>query len=124
MSCFLILIFHHDLKKNKGIVKKHATILKTKRCTCKKVACFCSMCNGIEKYPRAKTDHEAQEQEASTVKGKCAISNRQVEYQAKDINNSEESSNMMNDIFLMDQIIDSIDSKKSDNETYNLMPLL
>src|SRR5260363_285945 len=110
-------------KKNKGIVKKPASTLQTKRRTCKKVAYFCSMCNGIERDPRVKTDHEAQEQEPSTVKGKRAISNCQVGYWPEDINNGEGSSDMMNDIFLMDQVIDSTDGEKSDSESYNLIPL-
>ena len=86
-------------KKNKGIVKKPASTLQTKRRTRKKVACFCSMCNGIERDPRVKANHEAQEQEPSTVKGKRAISNHQVGYWPNNINNSKGSSDMMNDIF-------------------------
>src|SRR5260364_233079 len=81
------------------------------------------MCNGIERDPRVKANHEVQEQEPSIVKGKHAISNRQVGYQPENINNGEGSSDMMNDIFLMDQVIDSTDGEKSDSELYNLMPL-
>ena len=65
----------------------------------KKVACFCSMCNGIERDPRVKATYEAQEQEPSIVKGKHAISNCQVGYRPEDINNGEGSLDMMNDIF-------------------------
>ncbi|RIB13558.1 hypothetical protein C2G38_2197484 [Gigaspora rosea] len=81
------------------------------------------MYNSIERDPRVKADHEAQEQEPSTVKGKRAISNCQVGYWPENIDNGEGSSDIMNDIFLMNQVIDSTDSEKSDSESYNLMPL-
>ncbi|CAG8687264.1 1525_t:CDS:2, partial [Scutellospora calospora] len=88
------------------------------------------MCNGQEKDPRVKAEHEAQEQKPLKIKEKCIISNCQVRYQLGDTSNGEGSSNMINKVALMDQNIafisqdiGSMDGEISDNEIYNFSPL-
>ncbi|CAG8626400.1 3178_t:CDS:1, partial [Scutellospora calospora] len=71
-----------------------------------------------------------QEQKPLKIKEKCIISNCQVRYQPEDTSNSKESSNMINEVALMNQDIAFIGQdigstygETSDNETYNFSPL-
>ncbi|CAG8762414.1 6521_t:CDS:1, partial [Dentiscutata heterogama] len=106
-------------KKSKGIVKKPA-VLQTKKYKRSKVPCFCSTCNGQERDPRVKAEHEAQEQKPFK---KHIISNHQVRYQLRDTSNGEGSSNMINEVALLDQDIGLTGGELSDSETYNFIPL-
>ncbi|CAG8736846.1 2465_t:CDS:1, partial [Dentiscutata heterogama] len=81
------------------------------------------MCNGQERDPRVKAEHEAQEQKPIRVKENHVISNRQVRYWTGDISNGKEFSNIISEVALIDQDISSTDVETSDRDTYNFIPL-